>query len=141
MGEVELSLVGGNTEGGEEEKEESHEEEKIEASQTFPLKVDAARGIVYAVREDQTLWQHQMAAPITAMWVQDGHRLSRVNLSCHSVLPKRRFGHPALMMGAYVCVCVWGGGGGGGTICDAWCYVHRVNPQLYIIRHLFISVS
>ena len=91
VGEVELSLVG----GGEEERLRGEEE----FSGELPVQVDAARGVVYGEGggEEEGTWHRQMSAPITAMWVQDGHRLSRVNLSSHSVLPMHQ--RPTLMMG------------------------------------------
>ena len=91
MGEVELSLVG---------LEEKRGEREAEASGNLPLQVDAARGVVYGKGgrgEEEIRWHQQMSAPITSLWVQDGLRLSRVNLSSHSALPNHQ--RPTLMMG------------------------------------------
>lgn len=90
MGEVELSLVGeGNS-------------DNVEFGGSVPVQVDAARGVVYGEeigrgRGGERAWRRKMTAPITSLWVQDGLRLSRVNLSSHSVLPSHQ--RPTLMMG------------------------------------------
>ena len=91
MGEVELSLVG---------LEEERGEGEAEFTGNLPLQVDAARGVVYGKGgrgEEEIRWHQQMSAPITSLWVQDGFRLSRVNLSSHSALPNHQ--RPTLMMG------------------------------------------
>ena len=90
---MELSLVG--SDGG----KDSEGGEKVEFSGSVPLQVDAARGVVYGEGGggEEMKWRRQMSAPITALWVQDGFRLSRVNLSSHSALPSHQ--RPTLMMG------------------------------------------
>ena len=92
VGEVELSLVG-EGEGGEGGKGE-------EFSGSVLLQVDAARGVIYGEGGGgEGRWHRQMSAPITSLWVQDGFRLSRVNLSSHSALPTHQ--RPTLMMGEH----------------------------------------
>lgn len=89
VGEVDLSLVGLEERG----------EVEGEVGGDLPFQVDAARGVVYGKggREGETKWHQLMSAPITSLWVQDGFRLSRVNLSSHSALPNHQ--RPTLMMG------------------------------------------
>ena len=82
---------------------EKGEEDTVDSHPRLPLQVDAARGVVYGGREHQSQWQHRTSAPITAMWVQDGYRLNRVNLSSHSIYPEK-LDHPALMMGRPACM-------------------------------------
>ena len=94
MGEVDLSLVGLEEDGG-----------SADYAGSVPLQVDAARGVVYGEEVGRggggggggRAWHRKMSAPITSLWVQDGLRLSRVNLSSHSALPSHQ--RPTLMMG------------------------------------------
>ena len=94
VGEVDLSLVGPGQAGG-------GEGEGAEYGGSVPLQVDAAQGVVYGERGGggggESRWRRQMSAPITALWVQDGHQLSRINLSSHSILPSNQ--RPTLLMG------------------------------------------
>ena len=99
VGEVDLSLVGaaplregeGEGEGG-----------GAEFGEGISVQVDAARGVLYGEEGggEGKEWYRQMSAPITSLWVQDGLRLSRVNLSSHSALPSHQ--RPTLMMGEWV---------------------------------------
>ena len=96
MGEVELSLV-----GPAQWAERDGADVKFTDS-GVPVHVDAARGVLYGDEGGgegggRKRWQRQMTAPITSLWVQDGLRLSRVNLSSHSALPSGE--RPTLMMG------------------------------------------
>ena len=97
MGEVELSLVGSNLWGG----EEGDMGGGVEFGGSVPVQVDAAQGVLYGEGEvgegEGGRWHRQMSAPITSLWMQDGLRLVRVNLSSHSVLPSDQ--RPSLMMG------------------------------------------
>lgn len=88
MGELDLSLVGLAGEG-----------ERVEFSGSLPLRVDAARGVVYGERGGggRGNWSLHISAPITSLWIQDGLQLSRINLSSHSILPSDQ--RPSLMMG------------------------------------------
>ena len=98
MGEVELSLIGPA------QWEERDGADVKFADSGVPVQVDAAHGVLYGEGgeggEGGGRWQRQMTAPITSLWVQDGLRLSRVNLSSHSALPSGQ--RPTLMMGECV---------------------------------------
>ena len=93
VGEVELSLVGSAPWAGEE-----GDVGGAEYGGSVSVKVDTARGVLYGEGEGEMgRWNRKMSAPITSLWVQDGLRLIRVNLSSHSVLPS--YQRPSLMMG------------------------------------------
>ncbi|CAI8024833.1 hypothetical protein GBAR_LOCUS14386 [Geodia barretti] len=95
VGEVELSLVGSAPWAGEE-----GDVGGAEYGGSVSVKVDTARGVLYGEGEGEMgRWNRKMSAPITSLWVQDGLRLIRVNLSSHSVLPS--YQRPSLMMVHY----------------------------------------